>query len=296
MEKIIKTGIYGLDELLGGGFRENTINLVYGGTGVGKTTFGLQYALFGLNRGESVVFISFEMTEQQIIRDCRSLGWTEIEEHLDQGNLKIIQIFGEDMMFPSLDLVEHIKTSIDYGEISRIVIDPLTYITFYLNKEKRKNLSMIFQGLRDIGTSVITLEESLFNAQPQLHDIIMPMYLADTVIQLHNLGFGEMYNRTLRIVKHRGSRHGEGLYPYTIENGLGIVVEASKKQIDKVKPKTIFDGVFKKAEEKAKEIGGDLGARLVVKINALRQNWTREESPENVLKLLFETEEEIICW
>lgn len=296
MEKIIKTGIYGLDELLGGGFRENTINLVYGGTGVGKTTFGLQYALFGLNRGESVVFISFEMTEQQIIRDCRSLGWTEIEEHLDQGNLKIIQIFGEDMMFPSLDLVEHIKTSIDYGEISRIVIDPLTYMTFYLNKEKRKNLSMIFQGLRDIGTSVITLEESLFNAQPQLHDIIMPLYLADTVIQLHNLGFGEMYNRTLRIVKHRGSRHGEGLYPYTIENGLGIVVEASKKQIDKVKPKTIFDGVFKKAEEKAKEIGGDLGARLVVKINALRQNWTREESPENVLKLLFETEEEIICW
>jgi len=296
LEKIIKTGIYGLDELLGGGFRENTINLVYGGTGVGKTTFGLQYALFGLNRGESVVFISFEMTEQQIIRDCRSLGWTEIEEHLDQGNLKIIQIFGEDMMFPSLDLVEHIKTSIDYGEISRIVIDPLTYITFYLNKEKRKNLSMIFQGLRDIGTSVITLEESLFNAQPQLHDIIMPMYLADTVIQLHNLGFGEMYNRTLRIVKHRGFKHGEGLYPYTIENGLGIVVEASEKQIDKVKPKTIFDGVFKKAEEKAKEIGGDLGARLVVKINALRQNWTREESPENVLKLLFETEEEIICW
>ncbi len=38
----ISTGIYGLDDLISKGFRENTVNIVRGGTGVGKTTFALQ--------------------------------------------------------------------------------------------------------------------------------------------------------------------------------------------------------------------------------------------------------------
>ncbi|MCJ7651899.1 MAG: circadian clock protein KaiC, partial [Candidatus Lokiarchaeota archaeon] len=43
LDERIVTGIYGLDNLLGGGFRKNTINIINGGIGVGKTTFGLQY-------------------------------------------------------------------------------------------------------------------------------------------------------------------------------------------------------------------------------------------------------------
>ncbi|MBU4075904.1 MAG: circadian clock protein KaiC, partial [Euryarchaeota archaeon] len=64
----VSSGIYGLDDLMNGGFRENTVNVVRGGTGVGKTTFALQYSLFGLNRGEKVLFVSFEMSEKQILR------------------------------------------------------------------------------------------------------------------------------------------------------------------------------------------------------------------------------------
>src|SRR3990172_12239718 len=105
----VPTGVYGLDELMGGGFRENTINIVYGGTGVGKTTFALQYSLFGLDRGEKVLYVSFEMSEQQIIRDCIDMGWKVIKDYIDEGNLKIIHIFGEDLTFPSLDIAEMIK-------------------------------------------------------------------------------------------------------------------------------------------------------------------------------------------
>ncbi len=108
----ISTGIYGLDNLMDGGFRENTINSVYGGPGVGKTTFALQYSLFGLDRGEKVLYLSFEMSEQQIIRDSLDIGWGEIKDHIEAGNLKIVHIFGEDLEFPSLDIVEIIKKSI----------------------------------------------------------------------------------------------------------------------------------------------------------------------------------------
>jgi len=283
----VSTGIYGLDDLMGGGFRENTINIVRGGTGVGKTTFALQYSLFSLNRGEKVLYVSFEMSEEQIIRDCRDIGWNEINDHIEQGNLKIIHLFGEDLTFPSIDFGEMIRTSLPSSN-PRIVIDPLTYPTFYSEKEKRKSLSTIFQELRKVGTTVIVLEEPVDgNYVPE--GSAMPLYLADTVLHLQNLGFGEMYDRTLRIMKHRGSKHGDSLYPYTIETGFGIVLRASDKQIERVRPKTKFDNTFKEAIEKTKSMG-KLGAKLSAKIGALRKNWTHNEDPSNVLELILEEE------
>ncbi len=283
----VSTGIYGLDDLMGGGFRENTINIVRGGTGVGKTTFALQYSFFGLNRGDKALYVSFEMSEEQIIRDCKDIGWVEILDHIKQGNLKIVQLFGEDLTFPSLDLAEIVRTSRPSNN-TRIVIDPLTYPTFYSEKEKRKSLSTIFQELRKLGTIVIVLEEA--SDTTNISDgMAMPLYLADTVIHLQNLGFGEMYDRTLRIMKHRGSKHGESLYPYSIETGFGIVLRASEKQMDRVKPKTEFDKLFEEAIKKTKSMG-KAGERLATKIGAMRKNWTHNENPSIVLDLILEEE------
>lgn len=283
----VSTGIYGLDDLIGGGYRENTVNVVRGGTGVGKTTFAIQYSLYGLNRGEKVLLLSFEMSEKQILRDCMDIGWDEVKYHIEHENLKIIHLFGEDLTFPSLDLAEMIRTSIPHN-CNKIVIDPLTYPTFYTEKEKRKSLSTIFQELRRIGTSVIVLEEPL-NGNHIIEECAMPLYLADTVIHLQNLGFGELYDRTLRILKHRGSKHGDGLYPYSIETGLGIVVRASKKQMERIEPKTEFARQFDEAKERTKAMG-TIGKVLSAKIDVLRRNWTRNEDPSELLKLVFDEE------
>src|SRR3989337_827475 len=261
----ILTGIYGLDDLMDGGFREKTINSIYGGPGVGKTTFALQYSLCGLDRGEKVLYVSFEISEKQIIRDCMDMGWGSIKDYIEKGDLKIIHIFGEDLEFPSLDITEIIKKSIP-GQNPRIVIDPFTYPTFYSDKEKRKSISTIFQDLRKSGTTGVVLEEpadgtssiSSGSSGEILYTnrgLSTPLYLSDTVLFLQNLGFGEMYDRTIRIMKHRGSKHGEGIYPYSIEAGLGLVLRASKKQIDRVMPKTRFDDRFVQAIEKTKTMG-----------------------------------------
>ena len=284
----VSTGIYGLDDLLGKGFRENTVNVIRGGTGVGKTTFAMQFSLFGLNRGEKVIYVSFEMSKEQIIRDCIDIGWGEVERHIEQGNLNIIHLFGEDLTFPSLDLTEIIGKSIS-SENQRIVIDPLTYPTFYSEKEKRKSLSTIFQELRKMGTSLIVLEEPNENNQT-IEGSAMPLYLADTVIYLQNLGFGEMYDRTLRIMKHRGSKHGDGLYPYSIETGLGILVRPSQHQIERVKPKLEFDEKFKEAIERSRKMGA-IGVSLSERLETLRKNWTRKEDPSEILKMVLKEEE-----
>jgi len=295
----ISTGVYGLDDLLGGGFRENSINIIHGGTGVGKTTFSMQYSLFGLNHGEKVVYVSFEMTEEQIIRDCGDMEWCEIEDHIDNGNLQIIHIFGEDLTFPSLNIDDMIKKSMP-GKNLRIVIDPLTYPTFYSEKEKRKSLSSIFQGLRTLGTSVVTLEEPSDGATPynifnstssslSSESSAMPIYLADTVMHLQNIGFGEMYDRTFRIKKNRGSKHGEGLYPYSIETGLGIVLRTPETQMERVRPNNKYDDRFTEAIKKI-ESYGTIGDILSKRFDALKKNWTSDEDPSQILDLVIKEE------
>lgn len=288
MDERVTTGIYGLDNLIGGGFRKNTINIIHGGIGVGKTTFGIQYALYGLNRGEKSVFVSFEMIEKQIIRDCKQLGLVEIEEHIASGNLKIIQIYGEDLTFPSISLIDLINESLTSDEHVRIIIDPFTHFTMYLDNEKRKSLSSIFQNLREIGTSVITLED-LDMKDMTKNGSIMPLYLADTVLHLDYLGFGESYDRTVRIVKHRGSKHGEGLYPYKIETGLGIVVLPSERDIEKITPKNEFDKQFNATIKQILNIK-TIGSRLAKRMELLRDNWSHKDSPEYILDLVINSE------
>jgi len=294
----ILTGIYGLDDLMDGGFRENTINLIYGGPGVGKTTFALQYSLFGLDRGEKVIYVSFEMSEKQIIRDCSDIGWGAIKKYIDDGDLKIIHIFGEDLGFPSLDISEMIKKSLP-GPNPRIVIDPFTYPTFYSDNEKRKSLSTIFQDLRTFGTTVVVLEEPNDGAsgnpsnpgevQRPTGSSSMPLYLSDTVLFLQNLGFGEMYDRTIKIMKHRGSKHGESIYPFSIETGLGIVIRASKKQIERVTPKSKYNDRFKEALKKVRSMGNQ-GEKLAARIELLKKNWVRDEDPMLILDLVMKEE------
>lgn len=59
-EEFISTGVYSIDELLGGGFKRGVISEVYGNEGSGKTTLALQTAAVATAAGEQVIFIDCE--------------------------------------------------------------------------------------------------------------------------------------------------------------------------------------------------------------------------------------------
>ena len=48
----INSGVPGFDSLIEGGFESESINLVVGGSGSGKTIFALQFLLEGVKKGE----------------------------------------------------------------------------------------------------------------------------------------------------------------------------------------------------------------------------------------------------
>src|SRR3989344_8892863 len=75
MIKKVKSGISGFDEMTQGGFVQNSINLLGGVTGTGKTIFSLQFLINGAKYlNERGIYISFEEPEEDLRLDVESLG------------------------------------------------------------------------------------------------------------------------------------------------------------------------------------------------------------------------------
>src|SRR6478672_2301971 len=71
-----KTGIWGLDNILSGGFTRGHIFLVEGAPGTGKTTVALQFLLEGAKAGERCLYITLSETESELRQGAASHGWT----------------------------------------------------------------------------------------------------------------------------------------------------------------------------------------------------------------------------
>lgn len=71
----VSTGVPGLDAMLGGAgpFRASTV-LVSGTAGAGKSTLAAHFVEAACRRGERALFIGFEESQSQIIRNMRSVG------------------------------------------------------------------------------------------------------------------------------------------------------------------------------------------------------------------------------
>lgn len=220
----VKTGIFGLDELLGSGFIKNSVNIVLGSTGTGKTIFALQFLLKGLEEGEKGVFISFDMDEHSVIGIAESIGWSEMKDYAKEGLLTVRKFYAEDISYITHDLLTFINSEI-MGD-TRVAIDSFTPLIVSLGYEVRNDINWFFSKLREVCTSVITLEEPL-DGNLSLPCVSVPLFLGDTVIHLKNIGYGEAFNRTIRVIKHRGSWHAEGVFPYRIIDGFGIYVESA---------------------------------------------------------------------
>lgn len=71
----LSTGISGLDEIMNGGFILQSTNLVRGGPGVGKTTFGLHFLMDGVMNNETSLFITLGEPVEKIKINASKFGF-----------------------------------------------------------------------------------------------------------------------------------------------------------------------------------------------------------------------------
>lgn len=220
--KRVKSGIPGLDKLIQGGFVENSVNLLTGETGTGKTTFGLQYIYHGLKNGEPGVYITLEENPDDIRSDGEQFGW-ELSKYEEKNKFNLI--YHDPVQINNID-------SVIIGEINdinaqRLVIDSTSLMGLNIENPaqiRRRIFSIINTIKRNECTALIITE--IPENSDQLSRFGVEEFVTDSVIVLHYLGIGEVSARSLTVRKMRKTDHGNDVYPMEItEKGL-VVKEA----------------------------------------------------------------------
>src|ERR1700683_3987604 len=75
-ERVVKTGVPGLDHILFGGLPANHLYLIEGDPGTGKTTLALQFLLEGLRSGEKGLYVTLSETKSELNTVAKSHGWS----------------------------------------------------------------------------------------------------------------------------------------------------------------------------------------------------------------------------
>lgn len=122
-KKRVSTGIGRLDTLINGGFPENTITLVSGTPGAGKTIMCFHYIDEGVKNNEKCLYLSTDERIKNIMRQADELGF-DFHNAVDSGKLKFMYI-DLDKQNIHRDMEREIQT----GDYNRVVLDSLTPVS-----------------------------------------------------------------------------------------------------------------------------------------------------------------------
>jgi circadian clock protein KaiC len=230
VDKIMPTGVLNLDRLVEGGFRENSTNLVVGGSGSGKSIFVTQFLMEGMKKGEATLYVTFEEEKPEFYRNMKKLGWD-------------LQLYEEKGLFTFLEYTpEKVKTMLEEGggaieniilkrKVTRVVIDSISSfaLLFENELEKREAALTLFKMISKWNcTALLTLEEDPTKEEPLSTKSIE--FESDSIIFLYFVRNKKERERYIEIIKMRGTNHSRNVYKFKI-SPTGIIVDKSPTQL-----------------------------------------------------------------
>ncbi len=220
----IRTGITGYDKMLNGGYMPNSVNLISGCSGTGKTLFAVSFIYGGaVKYGERGVYIALEEDVSQLAQNCKAVGMDL--ESAESGKIKLFDIMSLQKMSasPGEDKTKNnpldMDTFIDLlkknaAGAQRIAIDSLVPLSLkYANvNEFRSELFRLRVALKGLGTTSLLTTETLLSSN-DVSRFGVEEFLSDSVTLLKPT---DDEGSLLRIHKIRGSDHLRDAVRYEI--------------------------------------------------------------------------------
>lgn len=221
----VNTAIPGLDEMIEAGFWRGSTTLIAGPTGSGKTIIGLHFICEGALKGEQGLYVGFQENPNQLARIIASFGW-QPDELINNG-FELMYRSPVEMQLDSVtsELFQRVRQ----GKIKRVVIDALGDLERCSTDRQRFSdfiytLSQWFAA--ENVTCMMTYEMiNLFEVHGVSNQEVSNM--SDNIVLLRFREGPEM-ERTLRIIKTRGSAHDNREHRLEITS-KGIVIEKTRK-------------------------------------------------------------------
>ncbi|MFH0859884.1 MAG: ATPase domain-containing protein [Candidatus Altiarchaeota archaeon] len=225
MERV-KTAIPGVDEMIGGGFLEDSVVIVSGSPGIGKSNFAMQYLVNGAEKfNESGVYITVEDTPENIRLYGKQFGW-DIEKLEKENKLAIVAqpIYSEEKgKGKDAQKRETLASAIKRVGAKRVVLDSVTLFKYLFQDEisRRVNLLNFIKQVKDADCTTLLVAEQ----HESSFDItyLDEHFLADGLILLFWSRHRDKHERCFRVVKMRGTKISSDIRPMKITDN-GIIV------------------------------------------------------------------------
>jgi len=215
--KRVPTRIPGLDKMLGGGLLKNSLTIISGSSGTGKTIISMRFAVEGALKGERVLYISFEESDKQLKRILNTMGFNyeKLKNHLTI-------LYRTPRLLTIGQIMNEIAEILKKYKPSRLVIDGISALErMYRDPATLHAIIKAIAALcKSYGvTAIMTSLRNVLKGEEAGYSTI-----ADTLIGLDFERKGSKLQRVIAVLKMRGSLHDTNIRKIDFDERGRVVV------------------------------------------------------------------------
>jgi circadian clock protein KaiC len=283
----VSTGVPQLDAMLtGGGYFKGSTIMITGSAGSGKSSMAAHFVNAAAGRGERTLYIAFEESPGQIVRNMRSVG-LDLEPAMKKGLLQFhaarANQRGLEMHLASL----HKQVSVFKPQC--VVIDPVSCLTQAGSRQDAAGMVtrlidyLKVQGITNLMTCLTSGAERLEATDMDISSFV------DTWLLLRDIELGGERNRAMYVLKSRGMSHSNQIREFLLTD-RGIRLEEVY-----LGPEGVLTGSSRQAQEAREKAVALLHEQEIEsKERALERKRDALEARIAAMKKEFEAESEEI--
>jgi circadian clock protein KaiC len=217
----IRSGVPGLDALLGGGLERGSSTLIIGPAGAGKTTIALRYALSAVERGERAAVFTFEEGLGTLHARAAGFGW-DLPKHVGSGLLQVEQI--DPAQLSPGEFAHRVRAAALEGA-SVVVIDSLNGFLNAMPEERHLSLHLhellMFLNQAGVASIVVMAQHGFLGSMQSPVDV---SYLADSAVMLRYYERAGGLHEAISVLKKRSGPHERTIRDFKLGGPAGVQV------------------------------------------------------------------------
>ena len=217
-----RSGIPGLDALLGGGLHRGTSCMLMGPPGTGKSSLTLRYLARAAEEGESAAAFIFDETLNTLLDRCDGIG-VDLRKHHQSGKVTIEAVDPAEIS-PG-ELMARIRSAVEERNARIIVIDSVNGYLNAMPEERFLNLQLhellSYLNHKGVITLMVLAQQGLMGHG--MHSPVDLTYLADSVLLLRYFEVRGEVKQAISVIKKRSGNHERTIREFSFsDSGIHI--------------------------------------------------------------------------